>query len=410
MGERGSQTRFDPFDPDQRSSHHEAMAELRRACPVSRLASGMAVVPGYDAARAALTDPALRNSHAARAPGTDVPPEDQLFFFEYDPPVHVPLRRVLLDLFARPRLAREAPGMRRLVDELLVPLVADGGGEVVGRFSAPLAGRSMMRLAGFPEADAERWRGWISDMIGSGFSFTNRNERGVGFEECYPELLAYLDDHLAELDRQVATGEIDRRDDAGARAVTGEIDGRRLDHTLRRMILFSVVSAGTNTLTNFVSNTVLSLAREPGLLARLRADPTLVPAAVEESLRRDSPSMFLTRVAPEGHRLADVEIPRGGKVLVGLASGNRDEAVFGDPDEFRLDRDGQPQHLAFGWGAHLCIGAPLVRVLGARMIEGWVDAVETLELTPGTEPQPYLSPQGNGLDRLEVRLAPRTGP
>src|SRR5207248_2439797 len=136
----------------------------------------------------------------------------------------------------------------------------------------------------------DRWREWIKDMVLTRFSFMNQNERGVGFAQCYPELLAYLDDHLA-----ARATEEHPPDDILTRVLTAQLDGAPLSRTHRRMILASVVAAGSNTLTNFLSNTMLSLAGDADLMRALQKDPSLVPAAVEESLRRDSPSMYNTR-------------------------------------------------------------------------------------------------------------------
>ncbi|HUJ66321.1 MAG TPA: cytochrome P450 [Acidimicrobiales bacterium] len=265
----------------------------------------------------------------------------------------------------------------------------------------PLAGRTMMQLAGFPEADASRWRAWIKDMVLSGFSFTNRNERGTGFEQCYPDVLAYLDRHLAE--RAAA---LDQPDDVLTRLVTAPADGSELTRTERRMILFSVVSAGTNTLVNFISNTLLSLIRNPDVLQALRADRELLPMAVEESLRRDSPSMYITRSCVATTEVAGTIIEPGAKLLLGLASANRDDSVFPEPEDFRLDRRDQPNHLAFGWGSHVCLGAWVARRVGLVMLDTLLDLVARIDLEPGTTPLPYPSPQGNGLDRLLVRLSP----
>jgi cytochrome P450 len=237
---------FDPFDVEQGRRHHETMAELRTTCPVARLGSGMLVVSRYEDVRAMLTDPRTSNADAARAPGVTVPERDRLFFFEYDPPVHLPLRRLLRDLLSRRRAEATTPEVRALVVELLTPLLNAGGGEVVEEFTAPLAGRLMMRLAGFPEQDAPRWRGWIRDMIRSGFSFTNTNDRGTGFEQCYPDLIEYLDRHIDGRARSSA-----RPDDALSRVVTADIEGRPLP----RMVLVSIPSAGGNTMRNFVNNT-----------------------------------------------------------------------------------------------------------------------------------------------------------
>ena len=390
---------FDPFDLEQSARHGDVMAELRSSCPVARLDSGMLVISRYADVRSMLTDPGMSNSDAARAPGVTVPAEDRLFFFEYDPPLHVPLRRVLRDLLSRQRAERTTPAVRALVTELLAPLLAAGRGEMVEQFTAPLVGRLMMRLVGFPEADAPRWRAWIRDMIRSGFSFTNRNERGTGFAQCYPDMLDYLDRHIDERARSD-----DPPDDVLTRVVTAQIDGERLSRTLQHMILFSIPSAGGNTMGNFVNNTLLSLARDPLLVDSLRRDRDLVPHAVEESLRRDSPSMFISRVCKEPTGIGDIPVTDGEKILLGLASANRDDSVYSDPDGFRLDRAGQPPHVAFGWGSHTCAGAHVVRHVGATLLNLILDQVATLEVEPGTTPVPYLSPQGNGLDELRLRL------
>lgn len=390
---------FDPFDPAQGRRHHQAMAELRATCPVARLDSGMVVVSRYDDVKSLLGDAHMSNSHAARAPGVTVPERDRLFFFEYDPPVHVPLRRLLRGLLSRQRAQATTAQVRDLVVELLTPLLEAGGGEVVEQFTAPFAGRLMMRLAGFPEQDAPRWRSWVRDMIGSGFSFTNRNERGAGFEECYPDLLEYLDRHI-----EGRAGSTERPDDALSLVVTARIDGHPLSRTLQRMILVSIPTAGANTMGNFINNTLLSLASDPALVRTLHADRTRVPAAVEESLRRDSPSMFISRTCRGSVRVRGDTLADGAKVLLGLASANRDETVFRDPGEFRLGRDGEPPHVAFGWGTHTCVGAHVVRHAGATLLDTLIGLVKTIEVQPGTTPRPYLSPQGNGLDELHLRF------
>ncbi len=391
-------TSFDPFDPAQRGRHQDAMAELRASGPVARLGSGMLVVARYADVKSMLSDGQMSNRNAARAPGVTVPEQDQFFFFEYDPPLHVPLRRLLRDLLSRPHAEASTPQVRALIAELLAPLLAAGGGEVVEEFTGPFAGRLMMRLAGFPEDDAPRWRHWIRDMIRSGFSFTNQNERGTGHAECYPDLLEYLDGHI-----EARTRSATRPDDALSRVVDARIDGQPLSRTLQRMILVSIPSAGGNTMGNFINNTLLTLASHPELVEKLRQDRKLIPGAVEESLRRDSPSMFISRVSREG---APIGSP-GEKVLLGLASANRDETIYRDPAEFRLDRDDQPPHVAFGWGSHTCVGAHVVRHTGTTLLSTLLDLVAKIELEPGSTPRPYLSPQGNGLDELRLRLKQR---
>ena len=112
---------------------------------------------------------------------------------------------------------------------------------------------------------------------------------------------------------------------------------------------------------------------------------------------------------PEQAALGETSLAEGEKVLLGLASANRDETVYRDPGAFRLDRDREPPHVAFGWGTHTCIGAPVVRHAGATLLNTFLDLVAAIELEPGTTPRPYLSPQGNGLDELRLRLTAAGG-
>lgn len=397
---------FDPFDPEQSVRHHELMAELRGRCPVARLSSGMLLVSGHEGVRQLLSDSSMSNVDAARAPGVDVPEEDRLFFFEYDPPLHVPMRRLLRDLLSRQRAEEAAPHTRTLVLELLSPMLEAGGGEFVASFTAPLVGRLMMRLSGFPEADAPQWRHWVRDMILSGFSFTNQNERGVGFAQCYPDMLRYLDDHIDARSAMISAGQA-VPDDALTLVVRGELEGRPLSRTMQRMILFSLPSAGGNTMGNFVNNTLLSLARDPAVVESLRRERSLIPLAVEESLRRDSPSMFISRISRRETALGGTTIAQGEKVLLGLASANRDEAAYPDAQSFRLDRRSQPPHVAFGWGTHTCVGAHVVRHTAALLLNTFLDHVRDVRVASHTTPAPYLSPQGNGLDELWLSLTPQ---
>jgi cytochrome P450 len=117
--------------------------------------------------------------------------------------------------------------------------------------------------------------------------------------------------------------------------------------------------------------------------------------------------MYNTRICTRPTTAGDVHLDAGQKVLVGLASANRDDTVFPAAREFRLDRTEQPQHLAFGWGAHLCLGAPVARQVGLTTLNTFLDLVDAIDLEPGAVPVPYLSVQGNGLDELRVRLRPR---
>src|SRR5579875_1274730 len=128
----------------------------------------------------------------------------------------------------------------------------------------------MMRLAGFPTEDAPQWREWIGDHAVSGFAFTNRNDRGVGYAECYPDVLAYIDEHVA-----MRAARMDRPDDVLTRVVEARINGQPLTPTQKRMIMFSVIPAAPTPPPTSTTTGVLPVPRNPRPLDWRRADPTL---------------------------------------------------------------------------------------------------------------------------------------
>jgi pimeloyl-[acyl-carrier protein] synthase len=161
---------------------------------------------------------------------------------------------------------------------------------------------------------------------------------------------------------------------------------------------------GQETTTNLIGNGLLTLLRQPHELERLRADPGLLPNAVEELLRYESPSQYTARMALAGAVLGETEIPEGDAVLAVMAAGNRDPERFADPDRLDLGREDN-RHLAFGWAAHFCFGAPLARIEGQLAFETLLTRFTELSLAPDQEIRwrPHLGLRG--LTSLRVRAA-----
>ena len=147
-----------------------------------------------------------------------------------------------------------------------------------------------------------------------------------------------------------------------------------------------IVLGGISTTTNLLGNLLYRLLCDPELHACLRADPRLIPAAVEESLRLDPPVLFVMRICKRAVEMGGVAIEAGEQVLVGIASANRDEALFDDPDDYRLDR-GLPRHISFSGGAHHCIGAGLARLVAQEATRAFVERFDVgdVALVPGFE-------------------------
>ncbi len=186
--------------------------------------------------------------------------------------------------------------------------------------------------------------------------------------------------------------------------VSAEVDGDRLseEEIVANVILTMV--GGQETTTNLIGNGLLTLLRQPDQLARLRADPGLLPSAVEELLRYESPSQYTARMALAGAVLGDTEIPEGDAVLAVMGAGNRDPERFPDPDRLDLGREDN-RHLAFGWAAHFCFGAPLARIEGQLAFETLLTRFTELSLAPDQEIRwrPHLGLRG--LTSLRVLAA-----
>jgi cytochrome P450 len=167
-----------------------------------------------------------------------------------------------------------------------------------------------------------------------------------------------------------------------------------------------LVVAGNETTRNLIGNMLATLAADPELYARVRADRSLVPAIVEESLRHDSPVQVLARACTADVAVAGCPLRQGESVVLGIASANRDERRFDAPTEFRVDRADPRDHLAFGAGPHVCPGASLARLEATVALDAFCDRVEAFSTTDGYVPDPNPVFWALGLRSLPVRVAP----
>jgi hypothetical protein len=182
---------------------------------------------------------------------------------------------------------------------------------------------------------------------------------------------------------------------------TAVVDGDRLtDGEVVANVIVTMVG-GQETTTNLIGNGLLTLLRQPDQLARLRADPSLVATAVEELLRYESPSQHTARMAPEGAVLGGTPIPAGDAVIAVMGAANRDPERFPDPDRLDIGREDN-RHLAFGWAAHFCFGAPLARMEGQIAFETLIRRFPVLALEPDKEIQWRPNLGLRGLTQLHV--------
>jgi cytochrome P450 len=292
-----------------------------------------------------------------------------------DDPDHRRQRRVLQDAFRPSSIARLHDEIDAVGDELWTRAFGTAGeGDFVRLFAFPFPAVVIAVLLGVPRDRRDEFGRWSDDIV---------NSLGGGdfalAEEANRQIFAMVDELVAvriELHERGA----EMPDDVLSVMTRAEIDGTLTHHEVRRLSQQLLV-AGHETTASLISLMLYRLIEQPELVAQLRAQPDLIPAAVEEFLRFDSPVQGLFRVNPDDGVLCGERLPAKSRVMALFASANRDDAVWPDADEIRLDRFGDvaPAHLAFGWGVHHCIGASLARHEGRVALRWMVDRFETVE-------------------------------
>jgi cytochrome P450 len=305
------------------------------------------------------------------------PPETPGVLVSVDPPEHTFEARLVGKAFSKAYFDSFAAGIAAFVHERLDGVFADGRCDLHETLSEPLPLWVIFRMFGraIEEAEMRAFRQGllhgVGQMLRPGNTPTPQNPA-----------THFLAGHLAETRRRLAAGEIGPEENLLTRFITSEIGGRRLtDEKILGFCSF-LLTAGSATTTILMSNLVHRLLISPDQLARLRADRSLIPLAIEECLRVDAPVHGLFRTNNRPTRLGPLELEPDTKVMMLWAAGSLDPAVFPDPTRFDLDRDLEQvrKHLAFGYGIHICRGAPLARLEAGIFLEAVLDRLPGLRL------------------------------
>jgi cytochrome P450 len=391
-------------DPDTFNAGfpHDLFRRLRREAPVywhpdrhERSSKGFFVVSRYEDVKRVGRTPLVFSS----APGITVVDEGSDFeagqssMLQMDPPRHARYRKLVSGGFTPRRINALEPMIRALANEILDDAAAKGSVDFVTDVAAELPLRVIARFLGVPEEDR-------------GLLFTSSN-RLLGFEDAeYGTTEADARDGAMDL-AMIAyrVGEARKmapQDDIITILLNAEVDGERLSDIDFIAFFVLLTVAGNETTRNQTSHTLRLLLEHPAELAKLRADPSLLPGAIEEALRYSPPVMYFRRTTTVDTELRGVAIPKGSYVTIYYPSANRDEDVFPDPDRFDITRSPN-EHLAFGDGEHFCLGASLAR-MQLRAIIG-----ETLRRFPGIEPTGPIdllrSHFIDGVKHMPVRLS-----
>lgn len=378
-------------------------ARLRSSAPVTPVITPEGVrawlVTRYDDVRAALADPRLAKDWV-----THMTPEDfdinvdpvqaflDVHMLNVDPPDHTRLRRLVLKAFTPGRATSLQPRMIAVTDELLDAMEqGPAETELIEAYAFPMSVTVICELIGVPVADRESFRAWSDTVLSS--RGTRAETRAAA--EAMHGYFAHL---VAERRRAPA-------DDLLSALIAARDSGDSLTENELHSMLFLLLVAGHETMVNLIAGGVLALLLNPAELKRVRDDPSLLPAAIEELLRFANPLNHATeRFTLEPVTIGGIEIPAREWVMLATSSANRDPGRFDDGDRLDVGRD-TSGHLGFGHGIHYCLGAPMARLEGeiafGRLLARFPDlALAVPESSLRWRPSSLI----HGLETLPVRL------
>jgi pimeloyl-[acyl-carrier protein] synthase len=371
------------LDPEVLANPYPLYKRLRTESPVhwdpylhawvvTRYADVVTVLHQFSANRTPTPEHFAAMGLAELAPIAELMTRQMLFM---DAPAHTRLRGLASMAFTPARVEVLRSHIRDILDNLMQPLLRAGRMDVISDLAAPLPGIVTAEMLGVPTTDCDQLKAWSADFAEVLGNFQHNPDRASRTLKCVEEMSDYFRSAIRRMKTEPREGLINS-------FMIAEIDGDRLteDEIIANCIVTMV--GGQETTTNLIGNGFLSLLRNPDQLQRLKEDPTLIPSAVEELLRYESPSQHTARICPQDTELGGKQIRQGQAVIAVMGAGNRDPEKFPDPDRLDLGRTDN-RHLAFGWASHFCFGAALARIEGQLTFEALVARTSNLMLEPG---------------------------
>ncbi|MGW3629643.1 cytochrome P450 [Streptomyces sp. NPDC005122] len=397
---------FDPWDPAFVADPYPAYAELRARGRVHYYEpTDQWLVPHHADVSALLRDRRLGRTYQHRFTHEDFgrtapPPEHEPFhvlndhgMLDLEPPDHTRIRRLVSKAFTPRTVERLGPYVRRLAGELVAGLVAAGGGDLLTDVAEPLPVAVIAEMLGIPESDRAPLRPWSADICGM-YELNPSRETAARAVRASVEFTEYLRE-LIEARRK------EPGDDLISGLIAAHDEGDRLTEQEMISTCVLLLNAGHEATVNATVNGWWTLFRHPGRLAELRADRSLVPTAVEELMRYDTPLQMFERWVLDDIEIDGTTIPRGAEIALLFGSANHDPAVFTRPGDLDLSRTDNP-HISFSAGIHYCIGAPLARIELAASLGALLERAPTLRLAEEPERKPNFVIRG--LEGLSVAL------
>ncbi|MFD0001309.1 cytochrome P450 [Streptomyces sp. NPDC127178] len=397
---------FDPWDPAFLADPYPAYAELRDRGRVHWFEpTNQWLVPHHADVSALLRDRRLGRTYQHRFTHEDFgrtapPPEHEPFhvlndhgMLDLEPPDHTRIRRLVSKAFTPRTVEQLKPYVQGLAGELVSGLVEAGGGDLLTDVAEPLPVAVIAEMLGIPESDRAQLRPWSADICGM-YELNPSEETATKAVRASVEFSEYLLELIAA-----------RRKEPGDDLISGLIaaydEGDRL--TEQEMISTAVLllNAGHEATVNSTVNGWWALFRNPDQLAALRADHSLIPSAIEELMRYETPLQLFERWVLDEIEIDGTTIPRGAEIAMLFGSANHDATVFETPAELDLTRKENP-HISFSAGIHYCIGAPLARIELAASMTALLEQAPTLRLAAEPERKPNFVIRG--LEGLSVEM------
>ncbi|WP_328450130.1 cytochrome P450 [Streptomyces sp. NBC_00386] len=397
---------FDPWDPAFVADPYPAYEELRARGRVHYYEpTNQWLVPHHADVSALLRDRRLGRTYQHRFTHEDFgrtapPPEHEPFhvlndhgMLDLEPPDHTRIRRLVSKAFTPRTVERLKPYVEGLAGELVDRLVEAGGGDLLADVAEPLPVSVIAEMLGVPESERAPLRPWSADICGM-YELNPSEEVARKAVRASVEFTEYLRG-LIEARRK------EPGDDLISGLIAAHDEGDRLTEQEMISTCVLLLNAGHEATVNATVNGWWTLFRYPEQLARLRADHTLIPTAVEELMRYDTPLQLFERWVLDDIEIDGTTVPRGAEIAMLFGSANRDAEVFADPEALDLSRTENP-HISFSAGIHYCIGAPLARIELAASMSALLTKAPGLRLAQ----EPVRKPNFviRGLEGLSVEV------
>ncbi|WNG17808.1 cytochrome P450 [Cystobacter fuscus] len=350
------------LDPEFLANPYPHYAELRRRSPVCQVEpNGIWAVTRYEDVLHVLKNHSVFSSGGFKAawqpPWVGYNPIANSMIAT-DPPQHTRLRGLVFRAFGPDAIARMEPRVRATAEKLADGLVE--GADFVQKMALPLPASAISNILGLDEELLPYFKQWSDDMIS-----VTPTPPSLEVAERVRGTVAKVTGYVREV---IEARRRKPTDDTVSELLRAEVEGQRLSDAEITDFLILLLIAGMESTTNLLGNSLVFLAAHPEMMERLQAEPSLIPPFIEEMLRYESPGQGIPRLTSAETTLAGVTLPAGALVFPMLGSANRDERKFPDPDRFDLKRNTQGV-LAFGQGAHFCVGAMLARMESRLVLE-----------------------------------------